>query len=654
VDRTLEDGGDGLNAAKAKLDSFTRALEQRKKLRENADLENNFAAFFRAAWPILEPKTPLVWSWIYDLLCEWLTLVSTGEFKKRYPDLLGLIINFPFRSGKSTLIICWLVWTWLRFPHMRFLCASYSASLSSEHNLKRRNLILSRWFQERFGDRFSIVGDRNRIDDFANDKMGSMTATSVGGTVTGYGADILVGDDPNSQDDAYSPAQILATNRWDRSNWATRANNPAESVYVYLSQRIHEDDVSGHLLSEQKGRFLHLRIPLEAEEDEEFTGPISGRVYKRKAGDVILPQRFTPFVVEGLKAQPRVWSTQCQQRPVPETGGIIKKFWWRFYVRPGDARPEGTVVLPDKFDESVQSWDMAFKSTAESDFVCGLLVHRVKALKFIDEDIVWDRLDFPQTKKAVIAFSARHPEAHRKFVEDKANGSAILAELRTELSGLIAVEPLGSKEARLSAASADVEAGNVLLPHPSIAPWIGRFIDECAAACCGGKHDDAADALSQAINKLRKGGGFMSGWIGQGLEKIAELKAEHPGMPMQELLERYGPLKSQPYNVADLDAQLKAKQQVPDDRFRSRSRTFGELKDLAMTNNHQTVHRMKLPDLCPTCQNPALARYDSWARCAKCGWDSRTPVTPQTEQPTPVPPKPREGLMDFLLARVGL
>jgi hypothetical protein len=200
---------------KFKLEGFGRALEQRKKLRENADLENNFAAFFRAAWPILEPKTPLVWSWIYDLLCEWLTLVSTGEFKQRFPDLLGLIINFPFRSGKSTLIICWLVWTWIRFPHMRFLCASYSASLSSEHNLKKRNLIFSRQFQERFADRFAISGDRNKIDDFANDKMGSMTATSVGGTVTGFGGDILVADDLLSQDSAYSAAEITATKSLD-------------------------------------------------------------------------------------------------------------------------------------------------------------------------------------------------------------------------------------------------------------------------------------------------------------------------------------------------------------------------------------------------------------------------------------------------------
>lgn len=641
-----------MSASKFKLDAFANALAQRKKMNEVALLESDFAAFFRAAWPILEPKTPLVWSWIYDLLCEWLTLVSTGEFKKRYPDLLGLIINFPFRSGKSTLVICWLCWTWIRFPHMRFLCASYSAALSSEHSLKRRNLIFSRLFQERFGDRFSIVGDRNRIDDFANDKMGSMTATSVGGTTTGFGGDILVGDDLNSQDDAYSPAQILATNRWDRSNWATRANNPAESVFVYLSQRIHEDDVSGHLLSEQKGRFLHLRLPLEAEEDCEYIGPISGRVYKRKAGDILLPERFISPVVEGLKAQPRVWSTQCQQTPVPETGGILKKHWWPLYTRPGDPRIEGCVVLPDEFDESIQSWDMSFKDTKNADLVCGLLVHRKKAMKYIDPDIVWDRLDFPATKKAVIAFSARHPEAHRKLVESAANGIGIIAELQTEISGLIAVQPIGSKESRLHAAAPDVESGNVILPHPSIAPWVPRFIDECAAACCGGKHDDAADALSQAINKLRKGGGFMSGWVGQALEQIATAKAEHPGMSAQEINDRFSPLKTQAYDVADLDAQMKAQAALPDNRFRVK--TFGEVKALTMPNNHVKDYRTPAPKQCGNCGSKVISIYDGWSKCA-CGWDSLSvaTATPVVE-PTPVPQKPREGLLDFILGRAGL
>ncbi len=228
------------------------------------------------------------------------------------------------------------------------------------------------------------------------------------------------------------------------------------------------------------------------------------------AGDILQSERFTSSVVRALKDSSN-WSGQYQQRPSPEAGGIIKRHWWRFYVRPGDAKPEGCLVLPESFDTMAQSWDMSFKDKKTSDFVCGGVWGRVGAMKYLMPDIVWDRLDFPATKKAVRSLSARWPRAHAKWVEDKANGTAIIAELQTEISGLIAVEPMGSKEARLHAAAPDVEAGNVILPHPSIAPWVPRFIDECAAACCGGKHDDAADMMSQAINKLRTTLG--TGWL---------------------------------------------------------------------------------------------------------------------------------------------
>jgi phage terminase large subunit-like protein len=169
---------------------------------------------------------------------------------------------------------------------------------------------------------------------------------------------------------------------------------------------------------------------------------------------------------------------------------------------------------------------------------------------------------------------------------------------------------------------------------------------------------DRMDALVWALTELSAHGKgkFMDGWVGQALERIATAKAEHPGMSTQEISDRYSPLKTRPYDVADLDAQLKAQQQVPDNRFRSKSRTFGELKDLAMQNNRVTTYRTKLPDACPNCANVAIAKYDCHAYCARCQWDSRTPVTaPQvTEQPKlPAPPK-RGGLLDFVFGRIGL
>jgi hypothetical protein len=175
-------------------------LEERKK----RHCEESLHEFFLQAWPVLEPATELVDSWHFELICEYLELITREQFRKRWPERLGAVINVPPRTGKSTLVsVCWPCWSWILRPAMRFLCASYSDQLASEHSMARRRLITSRWYQQRWGDRFSLSVDRNRIDDFGNDRTGIMTATSVGGTATGLGGDACIGDDLLSQDDAF-------------------------------------------------------------------------------------------------------------------------------------------------------------------------------------------------------------------------------------------------------------------------------------------------------------------------------------------------------------------------------------------------------------------------------------------------------------------
>jgi hypothetical protein len=167
-------------------------LARRRWLQEIDALTRSLATFFRAAWPVLEPATPLSWSWHYELLCEWLELIATGRFKQLYPDKQILIINVPPRTAKSTLVtIAFPVWTWLTRPSTRFLCASYAEKLSADHSIKRRNLSTSQWFQERFGSRFALAEDRNRIDFYENTSRGYHAAISVGGVGTGLGGEIL-------------------------------------------------------------------------------------------------------------------------------------------------------------------------------------------------------------------------------------------------------------------------------------------------------------------------------------------------------------------------------------------------------------------------------------------------------------------------------
>src|SRR3989442_633790 len=255
-------------------------------------LAGDLASFAKKAWKVLNPTRPLIWSWHYDYLCEMLTLVKQRR-------LLRLIINIPPRTLKSSLVtVIYPSWVWLSEPEHNFLTASYSLDLSTEHSVTRRSLLQSLWFQRLFGDRFQLAGDRNQVAQYANDRRGQMIATSVGATTMGRGCDTAILDDPVSADQAVSDAERTTANTWIDATLRSRLNDPARGAIIVVMQRLHELDATGFLLEQEPGVWTHVRIPLVAEEDETWTFPISGRIVQRKAGDILMPERFTPEVVD--------------------------------------------------------------------------------------------------------------------------------------------------------------------------------------------------------------------------------------------------------------------------------------------------------------------------------------------------------------------
>jgi predicted phage terminase large subunit-like protein len=166
------------------------------------------------------------------------------------------------------------------------------------------------------------------------------------------------------------------------------------------------------------------------------------------------------------------------------------------------------VPVPAVFDTMIQSWDMAFKDNASSDFVVGQIWGARGADRFL-LDQHRARLNMPGTKAAVRSLSDQWPKATAKLVEDKANGPAVIQELQHQIEGLIGITPEGGKVARAHAVSAIVESGNVYLPHPKIHSWVEAFMEE-TAAFRNGRHDDQVDAMTQALNRLRRGGGMFS------------------------------------------------------------------------------------------------------------------------------------------------
>ncbi|MCU1303643.1 MAG: putative phage-related terminase [Candidatus Sulfotelmatobacter sp.] len=201
-----------------------------------------------------------------------------------------------------------------------------------------------------------------------------MIAASVGSNITGKHGQILILDDPLNPEQAASNAERKQANTWFYDTFLSRRILP-NGLIIVVMQRLHEDDVTGMLLLENhKGEalsWIHLKIPLECEENTELIYPVSKKEFVRKKGDILQKKRSTPSVVRNLKKKPKLFAGQFQQRPAPAEGNIIKRSWIRYWGDPSEA---SSPALPTEFDRVLQSWDCSFKGTNISDYVSGLVV----------------------------------------------------------------------------------------------------------------------------------------------------------------------------------------------------------------------------------------------------------------------------------------
>jgi predicted phage terminase large subunit-like protein len=465
--------------------SSYEALLLRPSLIDEVDQElaaRGLREFVRQAWPVVEPATEFVSGWHLDAICEHLEAVTRGQIHR-------LLISVPPRHMKSLAVsVFWPCWEWITHPERRWLFCSYAAGLAIRDSVKCRRMVESPWYRRRWLDRFVLTSDQNEKSRFENDKAGYRIAIGVGGAATGEGGDRVVVDDPHNVREAESEIVRQSVLDWWDQVMSTRLNDPKRGAMVIVMQRVHENDLAGHVL--QQGGYEELKLPAEYEGSQQVTS-IGWRDPRTEPGELLWPERFGQEEVEALKRTMGSYAAagQLQQRPAPAAGGILKRHWWKFYRE-----------TPRPFSEVIQSWDCAFKDTRTSDFVVGQVWGRHGADKYL-LDQVRGRMDCPATIQAVKRLSEKWPQAQAKLVEDKANGPAVIATLKHEIVGLIAVNPEGGKEVRAHAVSPQIEAGNVYLPDPTIAPWIGGFIDECAAFP-NGAYDDQVDAMSQALVRL--------------------------------------------------------------------------------------------------------------------------------------------------------
>lgn len=417
----------------------------------------------------------------------------------RTPDS-RLIISMSPQEGKSQRASRrFPAWALQQNPDLRIAVASYEANIARRWGRVIRDDI--RAHPETFN--LHVRDDLSAQHEWQlTGHDGGVFTAGIGGAMTGRPVDLLIIDDPvKGREQADSPT--FRERAWDW--WTSTALSrlaPGAPVIVILT-RWHEDDLAGRLMKSEPDAWEFLRIPAEADHRPELgeTDPLG-----REPGEFMLSARGrTREQWEKRKREtgPKDWAALYQGRPSPDEGGIFPPEWARYTSPMWTETADGTRRVPGvgrDDTELVQSWDLAFKSTESSDYVVGQVWLRVGTRCHL-LDMVRARLNFTETLNAIRAMSARWPEATAKFVEDKANGPAVMSALRGQVPGLIPVEPEGSKVARANAVSPLAFSHDIILPAPHLLPNVEELIEE-ARAFPASTHDDTVDAMSQAVNQL--------------------------------------------------------------------------------------------------------------------------------------------------------
>lgn len=453
--------------------------------------------FVRESWHVVEPRVEYVHGWHIDAICDHLEAVVDNRIQ-------NLLINMPPRFSKSLIVAVFFpAWVWTFKPEYRMLYTSYSQGLSIRDSIKTRRLIDSDWFQRRWGQLVRFAGDQNKQMRYENTYMGCRIASSVGGSNTGDGGNIVCADDPHNVLEHRSVAKRDSAIIWWDSVMSNRLNDQRKDHKIVVAQRIHEQDLSGHIL-ESSDNWVHLCLPNEYEPEAKCVTPIWEDPREEK-GELLCFARIGPDETAELKAVQRdqYWA-QYQQNPIAPEGSLFKPEWWKYY----DELPE--------IRQWAQTWDCAFKGTEASSYVVGQVWGFRGAYAYL-VDQVREKMSFLQTIEAMKNMTARWPKAILKLIEDKANGPAILNTMTAQgVLGLMPINPVGSKPSRAMATTPLIKAGNVWLPNPNRARWVVDFVEEFSRAREDGTgaYWDQIDAATQLLllwAETKQTGGYTWG-----------------------------------------------------------------------------------------------------------------------------------------------
>jgi predicted phage terminase large subunit-like protein len=440
-------------------------------------LRQHLPTFIHRSFQLVSPGMPYRHNWHIDAIAWQLRQCFERRIRR-------LIITMPPRNLKS---ICASVgcpaWALGLDPTLRFVTVSYSQELSAKHARDSRAVMQSAWYRETF-PHTRLDPSKNSELEFETTARGGRLSTSIGGTLTGRGGDIIVIDDPMKPAEAMSDTKRAAVQEWYDGTLYSRLDDRTRGVIILVMQRLHLEDLVGHVLGKEE--WAHLDLPaialapqrIRIADDEE---------HERAIGAVLHAEREPLAELERLRATlgSHAFQAQYQQQPVPTDGALIKWRWFRSYAQPL-ARRAG--------DQIIQSWDTANEAGERNDYsVCTTWLIRGEADHLLD--LHRERLEFPDLKRQVVALRQRH-EADAVLIEDRGSGTQLIQVLLEEGLHAIAIAPETDKATRLYAQSMHIEAGRVLLPAE--APWLAEFQTELLRFPQS-QHDDQVDSLSQFL-----------------------------------------------------------------------------------------------------------------------------------------------------------
>lgn len=440
----------------------------------DAILRQDFPSFIEKVFYTINPQSTYHPNWHIRLIAEYLEEVRKGGIKR-------LIINMPPRALKSVCVsVAFPAWLLGKKPSTRILAASYSQVLSIKHSIDCRFVLEAPWYKSIFPES-KLSRKANRKSKFMTNLNGFRFATSVGGSVTGEGGDYLIIDDPHNPVHMNSKKGRQKTIDWYEQTFSSRLNDQKRGAIILVMQRLHDEDLSSHLLASRK--WDHLKIPAIA--DRKYVYQMHNQ-YVYEEGEYLNKERDSSEYLEGLQqsVDANIFASQYMQEPLPSNCNLLQQEDICFYEQ-----------LPIQFDHYCQSWDTAIKVNENADYsVC--TTYGIKGDEIYLVSMLRSKMSYPELKEQAM-LQIRRFRPQYILIEDKASGQSLIQDLQGEASCRVeGVRPKLDKITRFASVVPLFQAGRIKLP---LKASFKRDLLAELLSFPNSKNDDIVDSISQML-----------------------------------------------------------------------------------------------------------------------------------------------------------